>query len=127
MAKAVKIKANTVDEYVAALPAAGKKVFKELRKAVTQAAPDAEEVISYGIPALRQGKMVIWYSAWKEHMSMYPWNDDMVASVKGLAPYAVSRGTIKFPMDEPLPLALIARIVKYRISEVKKAAKTKAK
>jgi uncharacterized protein YdhG (YjbR/CyaY superfamily) len=127
MARVENIKFKTVDEYAATLPANSRKIFKELRKAVTAAAPDAEEVISYNIPALKQGKMVVYFSAWKEHVSMYPWNDEMVASVKGLAPYAVSKGTIKFSKDEPLPVGLIGRIVKYRLRKVKEAVRAKQK
>lgn len=115
---------QTVDEYIASLLPATQTVMKELRKIIRQAAPQAEEVISYNIASFKQAGGLIWYGGWKEHVSMYPWNDQMANEIKGLAAYTASKGTIKFPIDKPLPAALITKVIKYRLREnLEKAVK----
>jgi uncharacterized protein YdhG (YjbR/CyaY superfamily) len=119
-------KFRTVDEYLASLEPETKRAVKELRKAIKGVVPKAEEVISYNIPALKQdGVGLIWYAGWKEHVSLYPGSSAMIAAIKGLAPYAGGKGTIKFPSDKPLPVGMIEKIVKFRVKE--NAEKVKAK
>ena len=109
-------KFKTVNEYISSLPPKTKAIIKELRKAIKETIPGTEEVISYNIPSF---KGVIWYAAWKNHISLYPAGDAMSAAIKELSAYEVSNGTIKFTLDEPLPIDLIKKIVKFRIKESK--------
>jgi uncharacterized protein YdhG (YjbR/CyaY superfamily) len=107
-----------VAEYIAGIPESSRKTFDALRAAARQAAPkDAEEVISYGIVALRTEKVLVWYAAFARHCSLFP-----TASVLGqyrdeLKGYKVSKGTVQFPVDEPLPAALVKKLVRARVAE----------
>jgi len=94
--------------------------MKSFRSSIKAAAPGAVEVVSYGIPAFKlEGRMLVWYAAWKAHTSLYP--------MKGIAKrvpaaqlegYVITKGTIRFPLDRPLPVALIKKLVKARVAEV---------
>jgi uncharacterized protein YdhG (YjbR/CyaY superfamily) len=83
--------------------------------------PNAEDMISYNMPAFKlDGKGLIWYAAWKEHVSIYPRTRVMEEAIKELANYEGAKGTIKFPLDKPMPFAMIQKIVKLRMLEIKK-------
>ena len=111
-----------VKKYFAALTPETRRALKQLREVARSAAPGAEEVISYGIVALRlKGRNVVWYAGFKKHMSMYPltaaFTKANAAAIKG---YEISgRGTIRFPLDKKPPAALVRRFVKSRIAEVR--------
>lgn len=124
---APKIKFKTVDEYIATLSPAAKSAVRDLRKTIRAAAPQAEEVISYNIPAYKLNGMLIWFAGWKEHVSIYPRTALLQAAVKELSAYDGAKGTIKFPLDKPLPLALIKKVVKFRVQENLAKAKEKTK
>jgi uncharacterized protein YdhG (YjbR/CyaY superfamily) len=119
--------AKTIDEYIAAQPEATRSVLKRVRNIIRKAVPGAEETISYKIPAYKlNGKIVIFFAAWKEHYSLYPAGDRVEALKEELARYKVSRGTIRFPLAEPVPAKLIERIAKFRAKEVVKRGKATA-
>ena len=107
--------------YLASLPAPVRKRLKDIRDIVRAIAPDADEVFSYGIPGFKlDGKPLVWYAAFKHHTSLYP----MTASIRrahaaALKDYKMSTGTVQFPLDTPLPLALIKRLVKARLAELR--------
>lgn len=110
--------------YVAKLAPAGRRAVKQLRAAILEAAPGAQEVFTYGIPGSRfDGHVLAWYAAWKEHASLYPLTAGMrAANEKALERYQLSRGTVRFPLDEPLPLSLVKRLVKARVAEIRRGA-----
>ena len=110
----------SVDDYVAALPDDRRAVMERLRRTIRAAAPDATEAIAYNMPAFRHdGHFLVSYEAFKRHYSLFPWSDAMVAELgEELRPYAVGKGTIRFPADEPIPLDLVARIVEFRNQEL---------
>ncbi|MBI4953001.1 MAG: DUF1801 domain-containing protein [Myxococcales bacterium] len=116
---------RSVDEYIATHPEAVQAVLERVRGAIRKAVPRAEEVISYQIPAYKlDGGTVIYFAGWKEHYSVYPATARVVeALADDLAPYQLSKGTIRFPLSRPVPVRLIARIAKLRAEEtVERAA-----
>jgi len=118
---------RTIDEYIAAAPVAVRPVLESIRATVRKAAPKAEERISYRIPAFFLDGALVYFAAFKEHVGFYPPVRD--ASLQPLiARYAGPKGNLQFPLSEPMPLALIARLVRARIKEnrARKAAKGRA-
>jgi uncharacterized protein YdhG (YjbR/CyaY superfamily) len=123
-----KVECKSVDDYLAAQPEATQRILGRVRSAIRKAMPEAEEVISYKIPAYRlHGRIVIYFAGWKEHYSIYPAIGALVAEFRDeLAPYKISKGTIRFPLSQPVPVKLIERIAKFRSQESAKRAQTKA-
>ena len=110
-----------MEEYIAGIPESSRKTFDALRAAVRQAAPkDAEEVISYGILALRTEKVLVWYAAFAQHCSLFPTASVLGQFKEQLKGFKVSKGTVQFPMDEPLPAALVKKLVRARVAEAGK-------
>jgi len=118
---------DPVDKYIAAQPKAVQAALRRVRRTLRKAVPAAEEVISYKIPAYElPGFRVIYFAGWSRHYSLYPANERVVAAFKNdLAPYKVSKGTIRFPLSEPVPVKLIERIAKFRAKEVTAHQKAK--
>jgi uncharacterized protein YdhG (YjbR/CyaY superfamily) len=114
-------KANftNVDDYISAQPEAAQVVLQLVRSTLRKALPGAEEVISYKIPAYSlRGEIVLYFAGWKRHYSLYPAGERMIAAFQNqLASYKVSKGTIRFPLSEPVPVRLIERIAKFRAEE----------
>ena len=110
---------KSVTEYLATLPSATRTKLQRVRSAIRQAIPKGEETISYQIPAVRlEGRVVIYFAGWKEHFSVYPATEKVRESLaRELTGYEVSKGTIRFPLSEPVPVALIARIAAIRAQE----------
>jgi uncharacterized protein YdhG (YjbR/CyaY superfamily) len=115
---------TSVDEYIAAQPKHLRLVLERVRRTIRQAVPGAEESISYQIPTFRlNGRVLIYFAAWKEHYSVYPSNERLVAAFKtDLARYELSKGTIRFPPDEPVPVRLIGGIAKFLAREAAERA-----
>lgn len=120
---------KSVTQYLATQPKAAQTVLKKVRALIRKTLPKAQEAISYQIPTYKvQGEMVIYFAGWKEHFSLYP-ATGLVEEVLGakLEPYKVSKGTLRFPFNDPLPVKLIERIVKLRAKDALARAKAKAK
>jgi uncharacterized protein YdhG (YjbR/CyaY superfamily) len=114
-----------IQKYFAKLAPNARRELRKLRAIIRSAAPGAEEHFSYGIPGFRlDGKTLVWYAGWKEHTSLYPITAALrKANAKALDGYAQSKGTVRFPLDGPLPTALVRRLVKGRVAEVRTRAK----
>lgn len=112
-------KARTTDEYLAALSEPQRTALENLRTTIRKIVPDAEECISYGLPAFRlDGKVLVGFGAGKDHGSFYPMSGRTVEALEDdLAGYDTSKGTIRFPLDKPLSYALVRKVVKTRIAE----------
>ncbi len=121
--KGDKLAYHTIDEYIAMFPAETQKILQELRATIRAAAPGAVEKISYQMPAFALKGNLVYFAAWKDHIGLYPTSSGTQAFQQELSAYEFSKGTVKFPINQPLPLGLISRIVKYRVAEnLKKAA-----
>jgi uncharacterized protein YdhG (YjbR/CyaY superfamily) len=121
-------KPRTIGDYIAGFPPDTRAVLERVRGVIRKALPNAEEGISYGIPVFKQhGGYVIYFAGWKAHYSLYPSNERMEAAFrKELAPYEVSgKGTIRLPLDEPVPVKLITALAKFRLREASEHEKAK--
>jgi uncharacterized protein YdhG (YjbR/CyaY superfamily) len=108
---------STIDEYIALFPTDVQKKLNEIRATIKAAAPDAEEKISYQMPAFTLKGILVYFAAYKHHIGFYPTASGIKYFKSEVADYATSKGTIQFPLDKPLPFELIHRIVTYRIQE----------
>ena len=120
---------KSVAEYIAAQPKSSQRALRQVRSVIRKALPEAEEVISYGIPAYRMhGYIALYFAGWRDHYSMYPVNARLVATLRpSSASYEVNdKGTIRFPLSEPVPEKLIASIAKVKANEAAERAMTRA-
>jgi uncharacterized protein YdhG (YjbR/CyaY superfamily) len=128
VAAMAKTDVKSVDTYIALQPEAVRVVLERVRSTIRKALPDTEEVISYQIPAYKlHGRPVLYFAAWRRHYSLYPSSERLVAAFrKKLAPYEISKGTIRFPLSKRIPVRLIAGVAKFRAKEVAWREKAKA-
>jgi uncharacterized protein YdhG (YjbR/CyaY superfamily) len=119
------LKPANIDNYIAAFPRDVQALLKKVRRAIRAAAPKATEVISYRIPAFRQNGMLVYFAGFKKHIGLYPPVRGDAAIQKAVAKYAGPEGNLKFPYDEPLPLTLIARIVRLKVKQDQAKAASK--
>ena len=109
---------KTIDEYIAQFPKDVQVILQNIRKTIQKAAPDATEVISYAIPTFKlNGKNLVHFAAYKNHIGFYPGSEAIGVFVDDFKDYKVSRGTVQFPLDKPIPYQLIEKITKFRISQ----------
>ncbi len=111
------MKASTIDEYIASFPADIQEKLKLIRSTIKKAAPDAEEKISYSIPTFVLNGNLVHFAAFKNHIGFYATPTGHEVFKKELSKYAVGKGSVQFPFDQPLPLPLITKIVKFRVKE----------
>ena len=124
--KSSKVDFKSIDEYIAAFPEATQKALEEIRAAIKAMFPDAEERISYKMPAFKlNGEYFIHFSAWKNHIGMYPIPAGNEAFQKQIEQYRSAKSSLNFPLDKPMPIKLIEKVIKFRISENLKDAKAK--
>ncbi len=119
----VGVRANSaptaVDEYIAAVAEPARTSLTEMRAAIRSCLPrEATETISYKMPAFRLKQVLVWFAAFKDHCSLFPTAAVMEAFKDELAGYSTSKGTVRFPIGKPLPIALIKRLVKARLEQV---------
>jgi len=110
-------KFQSTDEYIASYPKNIQKILEDVRKAIKNAAPEAEETISYQIPAFKLNGNLVWFAAFKDHIGLYPRASAIEAFKEKLATYKIAKGTIRFPIDKPIPFDLIEEIVRFRVKE----------
>lgn len=107
---------NLIDEYHQAYPKEIQEILQQLRQAILQAAPKATETISYGMPAFKLNKVLVYYAVYKNHIGFYPTPKPIVHFKEDLISFKTSKGAIQFPINQKLPLALIKKIVKFRVA-----------
>ena len=108
---------TNIDEYIAASPAAVRRILREIRRVISAAAPQAVEVISYRMPAFRQHGILVYFAAFKNHIGLFPPVSGDAKLAKALAPYAGPKGNLRFPLDRSMPYTLIGRIVRLRVKQ----------
>jgi len=116
---------NTIDEYIASFPEETRVLLTQLRDAIRKASPEAEEKISYGIPTFTLKGNLVHFAAYKNHIGFYPAPAGIEAFRKELSPYKGAKGSVKFPINKPIPLDLIIKIVKFRTRQNQELAKGK--
>src|ERR1051325_11156782 len=107
--------AKTIDAYIANFPKDVQQILQKMRATIKKAAPDAKETIKYGIPTFTLNGNLVHFGGYKEHIGFYPAPAGIAEFKNDLAPYVAGKGTIKFPLDQPIPFALITRIIKFRV------------
>ena len=113
---------NTIDEYITAFPPNVQTILKEIRAVIQSAAPDAVEKIGYGMPTFTLHGNLVHFAAYKKHIGFYPTPSGIEHFRADLSAYETSKGAIRFPLDEPIPYDLIARIVAFRVQENREKA-----
>ena len=108
---------ENIDGYIDQFPTEMQKRLRAMRETIRKSAPKAEETISYGMPAFKLSRILVWFAGFKHHIGFYPGASGIAAFKKELSPYKGAKGSVQFPLDKPLPLTLVGRIVKFRVQE----------
>ncbi len=122
-----KVRFNSIDEYIATFPEEIQTILQKVRETIKAAAPEAEEKISYQMPTFALKGNLVHFAAFKNHIGFYPTPSGTEAFKEEIARYQAGKGSIQFPLDEPMPLDLITRIVKMRVAENLKKADLKSR
>ena len=109
--------AKSIDEYIGRFPEETQQLLQKIRLTIRKAAPKAEESISYGMPTFRLGRNRVYFAGFRNHIGFYPIPSGIEAFKKELSKYKQGKGSVQFPIDEPLPLALVSQIVKFRMKQ----------
>jgi len=110
-------KPTDTDSYIATFPLPTQKLLQQVRETIKKAAPNAQEVISYNMPAFKYKGMLVWFAGYAHHIGFYPGASGIAEFKHEFSNYKNAKGSVQFPLDKPLPLDLIARIVKFKVSE----------
>lgn len=116
----------SVDDYIAAFPVSTQDHLAQMRETIREAAPEAKEIISYGMPAYRMKRVLVYFAGCAKHIGFYPTSSGIASFKQELSAYKGAKGSVQFPLSEPLPLDLITRIVRFRLAEDLEKASTKA-
>ena len=119
--------ANNVDEYIDGFPAETQKLLEQLRSTIIKAAPKAEEGISYQMPAYKLQGVLVYFAGYKNHIGFYPGAGGVASFEKEIAGYKYAKGSVRFPIDEPIPVKLVTKIVKFRAKQNLEKAAAKAR
>lgn len=120
-------KPSNIDEYIAIFPGEVQQTLELIRATIKDAAPQAIEVISYGMPAFKLNGILVWFAAYSKHIGFYPKTSGIEIFKNELSIYKSAKGSVQFPLDKPIPLELITEIVKFRVAENMQNAKSKKK
>ena len=118
-------KPASIDKYIAAFPPAVQTILRKIRRTIRDAVPDAEEVISYRMPAFKLDGVLVYFAAFKNHIGLFPPVRGDASLKRAVARYAGPKGNLQFPLDEPIPYGLIKRIVKVRAKQNREKARAK--
>jgi uncharacterized protein YdhG (YjbR/CyaY superfamily) len=113
---------KTIDEYIDRSAPRAQPMLRRVRATIAKAAPDATETISYGMPAFKLGRILVYFAAFKRHIGLYPPVKGDAGLEKAVAPYAGEKGNLRFPIDQKTPYALISRIVKFKATQSRVSA-----
>jgi uncharacterized protein YdhG (YjbR/CyaY superfamily) len=108
---------KSVDEYISTFPKDIQKTLEQVRQTIKKSAPEAEETINYQIPTFKLNGNLVHFAAFKNHIGFYPAPSGLKAFKKEISNYKSSKGSVQFPINEPIPVSLISKIVKYRVKE----------
>jgi uncharacterized protein YdhG (YjbR/CyaY superfamily) len=108
---------KSIDEYILAFPKEVQEKLESIRRTIREAAPEAEEVMSYGMPAFKQNRVLVYFAAFKKHIGFYPTTSGISAFKDELSRYKQSKGAVQFPLNEEVPLEIIWKIVRFRVKE----------
>ncbi len=116
----------TIDDYIRTFPTDVQRVLEAVRQTIKEAAPQAQETIKYGMPAFLLNGNLVYFAAYKNHIGFYPTTSGMETSIEDVSKYKTGKGTLQFPLDQPMPFPLIRKIVGFRVNEtLEKKAKKK--
>jgi len=118
-------KPQTIDAYIADFPEAVQALLEQMRKTITKAAPKAEEAMAYGIPTFKLNGNLVHFGGFKHHIGFYPAPTGLKEFEQELSVYKGAKGSVQFPIDQPLPLELVTRIVQYRVQQAMEKGETK--
>lgn len=121
----VMVKPLNTDEYIKSFPEETQKILEQMRSIIKKAAPKAEEVISYAMPAFKQNSVLVYFAGYKNHIGFYPTGSGIATFKDEFSKYKSSKGAVQFPIDKPLPTVLITKIVKFRVAQDTEKAKPK--
>jgi uncharacterized protein YdhG (YjbR/CyaY superfamily) len=116
---------KNIDQYIGTFPPNVQGILGQLKKTIQEAAPEAIETISYGIPTFRLNANLVHFAAYKNHIGFYPTPSAIVAFKKELSPYKQAKGSVRFPIDQPIPFSLAREIVEYRVKQNLESGKKK--
>lgn len=118
---------KNIDDYIAGFPQNVQKILEKIRSTIRKAAPDAEETINYGIPTFTLNGNLVHFAGFKNHIGFYPTPSGIENFKEELSVYEGAKGSVQFPLDQPMPLSLIGKIVKFRVKENLERVATKGK
>jgi len=125
--KSTQKKYKNIDEYISGFPKDIQLILQKIRETINKAAPKAEEVIGYNMPAFKQNNVLVYFAAFKKHIGFFPTTKPILVFKNELTGYNTSKGTIQFPLDKKIPLRLISKITKFREKEYSDKSKMKIK
>jgi uncharacterized protein YdhG (YjbR/CyaY superfamily) len=120
------VKNTNIDEYISGFPEPTQQQLQQMRSIIRKAAPKAEEVISYAMPAFKANGILVYFAGYEHHIGFYPTGSGITAFQKEIADYKSSKGAVQFPIDKPLPVALITRMVKFRVKQDEEKARNRS-